>query len=513
MYSNIPIPNFLIYLVNRLKGKSFSLFSTCLLLFFFSHQLYAVDLLETYQLALENDATFKKAIYMHEASPEIYKQALSEMLPVLGLDAYKKQSKHEINDNEVEVYGDSIARYPSKGFDLVLTQPIFKYSSMVGILQAKEEVKRADLEFDAAGQDLILRVTEAYLKALEARDILRFSKSEEDAVTLHFKLAKERYDNGLAPITDYHDAKARLASITTKRIRAEHSLEDALEGLAELTGGRIDYLKGIKSPEIKADAYYNLSGEAAHNDKLSESEQDQIAGPPQGNLFNSLIPRKTDKYAGDVIPLIIPLPDNIEEWVSAAKTQNLNILVKEKDLDVAEKEVFKQRSGHLPTLSLIGRWNRDDQRGSLYGGGSDIEQWEGLVELKFPLFNGFSTTSKVREARLLAKAAREELEKENRTVVRESKAAFLGIKSSIENIKALKQAMVSNQIALDAKKEGFKSGLFPSLAVTDAERDLYQTKQEYAKSQYEYIIYSLRLKKAVGLLKKEDISVVNNWLE
>ena len=134
------------------------------------------------------------------------------------------------------------------------------------------------------------------------------------------------------------------------------------------------------------------------------------------------------------------------------------------------------------------------------------------MELKIPLFNGLSTSSKVREARLLAKVAREELEKENRTAIRESKAAFLGIKSSIENIKALKQAMISNQIALDAKKEGFKSGLFPSLAVTDAERDLYQTKQEYAKSQYDYILNSLKLKRAVGLLRESDINTINSWL-
>jgi outer membrane protein len=73
--------------------------------------------------------------------------------------------------------------------------------------------------------------------------------------------------------------------------------------------------------------------------------------------------------------------------------------------------------------------------------------------------------------------------------------------------------MISNQITLMAKKEGFNSGMFPSLAVTDAERDLYQTKQEYAKSQYEYILYSLRLKKAVGLLTEEDISTVNSWLK
>ena len=488
-----------------------------IMLFLFSRPAHAVDLIEIYQLALENDATFQKEIYKHKASPEIYKQALSEMLPVVDLDAFYQRSKHEIFDNEVDVYGASLARYPSRGFDLVLRQPLFKYSSLTRISQAKEEIRRADLEFEAAGEDLILRVTEAYLNALESRDILRFSKSEEDAVSQHFNLARERYENGLAPITDYHDAKARLAVITTKRVRAEHSLEDALEGLAELTGRRIDSMKGIKTPDINTEAYYRMTARdsSADNDMagVSAPEMKKVPGLSEGNLFNSLSPRKAVEFPVDVIPLIAPLPDDVETWVSAAKTQNKNILVKEKDVAIARKEVDRQKSGYMPALSLVGRWNKDIEGGSLYGGGSDVEKWEGLVELKIPLFNGFSTTSKIREARLLVRAAGEELEKETRSVTRETKAAFLGIKSSIENIKALKQAMISNQIALDAKKEGFKSGMFPSLAVTDAERDLYQTKQEYAKSQYEYILYSLRLKQSAGLLRQDDISIINDWLE
>lgn len=505
------ISAFLSFFSRRLRVETFPVLFICTLLFPYTQTAYPADLMDIYKLARENDATFQSEIYRHEASPEIYKQAFSEMLPVLGVDAFYQYSKHEIFDNEIEVYGDNLARYPSKGFDLVLTQPVFKYSSMIRIRQAKEEVKRADLEFEAAGQDLILRVTESYLAVLEARDFLIFSQSEEEAINLHFNLAKERYENGLAPVTDYHDAKARLASIKTRRIRAEHSLEDALEGLAVITGKRIDSLKGIKFPVIKTDIYFNGTTEEEKPD--GEDSGSGRQAPGISAQFNSLIPRGMEKYAGDTIPLIIPSPDNAEAWVSAAKKQNLDILVKEKDVAVAREEIARQTSGHLPTVALVGRLNRDIEGGSLYGGGSDLERWEGALELKFPLFNGFSTSSKVREARLLLKAAEEELKKGIRVATRESKAAFFGIKSSIDNIKALKQAMISSQIALDGKKEGFKSGLFPSLAVTDAERDLYQTKREYAKSQYEYIIYSLRLKNAVGLLKETDVEVINSWLE
>jgi outer membrane protein len=474
---------------------------------------YSSDLLEVYQIALENDAAFQKEIFKHGASPEIYKQAFAEMLPVVGMEAFYQYSRHEIYDNEVSVYSDSIARYPGKGFDLVLTQPLFKYSSIVRLSQAKEEVKRADLELETAKQDLILRVTEAYMAALEAKDILQFSRSEEAAVTMHYNLAKERYENGLAPVTDFHDAKAKLAGVTTKRVRAEHVLSDALEGLTEITGRPIYDLKGILLPEINTESYLTPPG-IDKDSALNATAADESTGTGVKNLFNSLSPRETGMYKGDSsIPLIAPMPDNIDEWVDSARKQNVNVLVKEKTVIVARKEVDRQDSDYLPTVSLVGRMNRDEEDGSLYGGGSDLQKYEGAIELKIPIFNGFSTSSKVREARLLVKAAEQDLEKEIRSATREAKAAFLGIKSSIANINALKEAMISNQITLEAKNEGFKSGMFPSLAVTDAERDLYQTKQEYTKSQYEYIIYSLRLKRAVGLLTQEDIRTVNSWLK
>lgn len=514
------ISNFSSFILYPFKGlfvKCSVMISVYFCLLFCSQSVSAVDLLKIYQQAYDNDSVFQSEIYRHKASSEIYTQAFSEMLPVVSADAFYQRSRHEILDSDIGVFGDDMARYPSRGLNLVLSQPIFKYSSMVRISQAKEEVKRADLVFEAAGQDLILRVTETYLMALGARDIVLFTKSEEEAVSLHFNLAKERYENGLAPITDYHDAKARLASVTTKRIRSENNLEDALEGIAELTGERMDSLATIRFPNIKIDAYYNVvkseetkSGIDIDNSKL---EKEQGSEAIAKNLFNSLVSRNSVEYTGDTIPLIPPFPDNIVEWVDSAKKQNLQVLIKEKALEVARQEVKRQNGGHLPTVTLVGRWNRDIQGGSLFGGQSDIEKWEGILEVKIPIFNGFSVSSKVREAVLLLKAAEEDLKKETRSVTRESKAAFLGIKSSIDNIISLKQAMVSNQIALEAKKEGFKSGLFTSLAVTDAERDLHQAKQEYARSQYEYILNSLKLKKAVGLLKEDDIAVVNSWLK
>jgi outer membrane protein len=247
----------------------------------------AEDLMQAYSLALENDPTFQSKMSRHEASPERYIQAQSELLPTLSLDSYYQYTRQEIFETDVAVYGENLARYASKGYNLTLTQPIFKYSSLLGVDQAKEEVKSADIEFQASRQDLILRTAEAYIGALECYDSLEYTKSEEESVKLHYELATERYTNGLAPITDFHDAKARLAYITALRIVAENDLDNALEALAEITGERIN----------------NPARLIFSKDLLSSSMTTEEAGVDQQ--------RQGEAVQGEM-PLKSPEPNNIE---------------------------------------------------------------------------------------------------------------------------------------------------------------------------------------------------------
>ena len=235
---------------------------------------------------------------------------------------------------------------------------------------------------------------------------------------------------------------------------------------------------------------------------------------------SSLVIARDDKAAERVLesagvgmPLVSPDPDNLENWMEAASKSNLEVEAQRQAVQVAEREIDRQKAGHAPVFSVVGRINRDDEGGSLFGGESDVMTKEAYVQMTVPIFQGLSVVSKTREAIKLHSAAKADLEKEIRGVNRTAKASFLGVKSAIENAGAFKQSVLSNQIALEAKREGFKSGLFPALAVLDAERDLHRAKQNYARAHYEYIVYSLRLKKAVGILNEEDLVAINQWLD
>lgn len=419
----------------------------------------ATDLLGVYRQALKNDPQFQAARYECLATAEARPQAWAGLLPTAGFSYEYAETGQDIVSSDNTVYDSGSTTFGRYSYTLSLTQPVFRYAAIVRLGQAKAEVQRAGVRLDAALQELMLRVAEKYLLALAARDQLDFARAEEAADQSHFELAKGRHEMGLAPITDLHDAKARLATVRARTIEAENQLDDALQALRELTG----------------EAVVDLS-------------------PLQREL-----------------PLVGPEPNEAQPWVEAALNQNLTLEVQRLTVKVAEKEVARQRAGHYPTLDLIGQYNDEETDGSLFGGGSEVETRELLLKFNLPLYEGGLVQSRLRQAAGLRQKASQELEQAIRAVMRQARSAYLGVQSAISRVRALEQSVVSQQLALEAKQEGFRSGLYTGLAVLDAERDLYQARQDYAQARYDYLLNSLKLKQAAGTLKYDDLTQVGGW--
>ncbi len=422
----------------------------------------AEDLLEMYQLALTNDPRYRAADSTYLADKQNLQQARAVLRPTINATADRSRI-----DLETETDTGIVSRPAGDAdinrtvFELTLTQPIYNRALFAGLRQARAEVRRADAQFAAARQDLIIRVAEGYFGLLATLDNVELAGAEKAANARQLEVADGRLSVGLATITDVHDARARFQLARAQEIEAINEVRDRRQALREITG-RI--VRTIATVDRKA-------------------------------------------------PLVEPDPPNLNKWVETALTQDPALIAASETASITREEVKRQRAGHWPTLDVVGRVNRDDEGGSLFGGESDVETREAILQLNVPIFQGFSVLSKTREAQKLHKAAEQNLEKEIRFVKRGTRAAFLGVKSAIKNTEALRQSVISHQIALEAKREGFKSGVYHILAVLDAERDFHQSKMEYARAQYEYILNSIRLKKAVATLNGEDLAGVNQWLE
>lgn len=419
----------------------------------------AESLRNLYLKAKASDPTLAGAGHVREASRESLKQAWAQLLPSINALYQFTDSSQDILASDNQVYEQGQSDYTTEEYTVSLKQPIFEYALILGVSQAKVEQTKADLDLEAARQELIVRVTERYLNALAAWDQLEFAKAELAAVSQHHELASARLEMGLAPITDLHDAKARLASRAARVTEAEHQLADVLQALRELTG-EVPASLALLKPEFVM--------------------------PP-------------------------PLPDDIEQWANEAVKSNLAVEAQRRAVKIVDKEVSKQRSGHYPTLDLLGRFNSRNTEGSLYGGGSEVETQDIIMQLNLPIFQGWFVNSRVRQATEQYSKAKVDLEKLTREATRLARSSFLGVKSAIAQVNALGQAVESQQLALEAKQEGYRSGLFTSLAVLDAERDLFNAKMEFSRARYDYIFNSLKLRQAVGTLSESDLLGADEW--
>lgn len=446
-----------------------SVVKTCMILkavvifcvFLFASPLQAMDLQEAFTLALENDPQFVGTGYESDASREVLRQAWGAVLPELSAEGLYTETSQNILSSENQVFGSGKSSFPTTEYTLSLTQPLFNLASFVDIKRSREVVQAAELQLEAARQELAVRTSIAYFKVLAAQDRLQATVAEETSVSYHYDLVSERFKRGLSPRTEYYDAKARLAEVQANRLMVESDLDDAFQALAE------------------------------------------IIGRPSGQLA----PLR------DEFPLVPADPDDAESWIEAAIKQNPSLAAIRHNVEASRQEIRRQRAGHYPHLNLEANHNWRENEGTLFGGGSEVETTTFMVRLNVPLYRGGIVQSRTREARLLMKASAQEEERLTRTVQRETRTAFFGVGSSIERVKALREAVEAQGLALEGKKEGHRSGLYTILAVLDGERDYSLARQNYAMARYDYILNTLILRKAVGTLGGDDIVAVNEWLE
>ena len=107
---------------------------------------------------------------------------------------------------------------------------------------------------------------------------------------------------------------------------------------------------------------------------------------------------------------------------------------------------------------------------------------------------------------------RYDLIKKKREVVKETRQAFLNLKTSISKVNASKKALESNELSVKYNKAGFEVGTRSTTDVLLSLKDLFKAKRNYSKAKHEYLLSKLKLKKSIGTLSVEDLKIINSWL-
>lgn len=414
-----------------------------------------------YESAVQNDPVLRAARANFNADRENKNIARGALLPQLSISGDYTQS--ELNDSSPIVGMGGLIDSDTTSYSASLNQAIFDMPSWYSFQSGKALSESARAQFAADQQSLIIRVSDAYFNVLRAYDNLQTRDAEERAIQRQLEQTRERFEVGLLPVTDVHEAQAVFDDAAVNSLEARGALNIAFEGLAVLTGQDHKVLAGL-----------------------------------------------TENFAATN-----PEPLSNQEWVDFAIGNNFQLKVAELGKDAAYNSAKASAAARLPKVSGRVSYFDSDSDGTRYTSPFESQQ-DGhsfVVSVTMPIWMGGSVDAQRRQAKQRSIASDEGYIATKRNTVQAARSLHQLVLTNTARVKARKQSITSADSALQATQAGYEVGTRNIVDVLVAQRTVYQARRNYSNARYDYILSMMRLKEVAGQLSPEDIYQLNAWLD
>jgi len=415
----------------------------------------AQSLYELYEAARSFDAPYLAARAAADSAQYRVEQVHAKRRPLVGLDVRSSRSTSDSANSDTTTRSRSAA--------VTGTQSLFNRPLDISISQADRTLESAKADVEAAEQDLIVRVAQAYFDVLTAQDALAAAQANRRAISEQLASAKRNFEVGTATITDAREAQARFDLATAQELQAENDLLAKRIFLDTLVGR-----SGVVPKPLAAPA-----------------------------TLGSL------------------LTGTVDQWVAPAESAP-PVRKERVRYEVAQLETERARATHLPTVALsasVGRGHSSTSPPTLISPSSGSSTTTSIgVAMNLPLFAGFETQNRIKETLLLEEQARNLLEAARRSQAQQARVAYFGVESLQSQVKAFEAAEASSQLALEATQLGYRVGVRVNLDVLNAQTQLFNAQRDLARARNDVMVNSLKLRQAAGVLKPDDVLTVNQLL-
>ena len=413
-------------------------------------------LIEIYDRAQQSDPQFQQAIADRQAREEALPQARAGLRPDLSLT-----SRYTTRDTDSDIANEqgSEEDYRQLSYGVELTQPLYRFSQARSVDRADALVEQARADFASAEQALIIRTAERYFSVLDAREAVDAATANLEAIERQLEQAEQRFEVGVIARTDVEEARAQADLARAERLQAEDDLETERERLRELTDRAPARLRQVR----------------------------------------------------EGVELNAPSPADPDAWRTRAEDENRDLAAARFAAEAAMEGVDVERGGRFPQIDLIASYDGLEQY-DRDGRDRSSDEYSAGIQLNLPLYQGGGVSSNIREAQFRYTEAREALEEARRTVTRNAADAFRGVETALERVRALEQARISTQAALDATEAGFEVGTRTIVDVLNAQREVFNAERDYQQARHAYLVNTLRLQQAAGALSAEDLRGVDALL-
>lgn len=409
--------------------------------------------------ALENKAEAKKAKLEVENSEYKIQEARSRALPQITANGSLNYNPIlQLNALPGDFFGAPgttiLAPLGQKWNSIAgvsVSQALFDQSVFTGLKAAKTTREFYQINADLTEEQVIERVANAYYQVYVQQQKLEVVENNLKNANKVKDIIKGQYDNGLARKIDLDRISVRVNNINS-----------------------------IKQQLINAIS-------------LQENALKFYMGMPVENKV--VIP----KTAFEVTP------QDLSKTADVTKRTEYLLLKKQEQLLTYQKKAFQ--AGYYPTLSLSGSYNYIGQGPEmpLFAKPADGVYWSDFanigLSLRVPIFTGFGTKSRVKQANTAIKSLQVDLENTKLAL----DMAFENSKKQIENslitIANQKENVKLAQEVFANTNNNYTQGLASLTDLLDAENALVEAQNNYTTAILEYKLAEIQFIKSKGELK------------
>jgi outer membrane protein len=456
-----------------------ALLSVALATALFAQTAAATDLLEVWRAAAQNDKTYAVDSAAHAAAQPWRDQAAALWKPRMGLTASVGVATSETDAQGAQfsapglgqsngvAFSTSVNNGTSGRWAIAAAMPLYNPERRAQQQQLNLSADVAELDWQAAAQTLMLRTTERYLDLALAEEAVRVLKRQLDAVQRAATEAQDRFKLGSIPVTDTHEARARLAGLRAQVLAAETDLQIKRNLLADSTG--------LPPIELATQLPSGAGRSAASGSTV---------GP-------------------------------LDPWLRQAQSGNPAIRSQLLAVELAKQEAGKFSRRSSATVDLVAQAGRDRLSGSGDFGSASNSGTNRMIgiQLSVPLFTGGYRDAKEAEALRLADKAAAELERTRQQVAQQVRAAWLGLSVGAERVRSLDEGLAASLSRADATQTGRDVGQRTTLDLLNAENDAAAARLSLAQARVALLLDRLRLAALVGQLDEAALRTANGELE
>ena len=407
-----------------------------------------LNILETINKAINYNPKIKAQKSSYESSKENIKQVYSGIFPSIEMNL-SKGYKDRDSSSSVQTTKESTS---PQDFSINLEQTLYtggKFTAEAN--KAKSQLLIEEENLRLIRYEVILESALSYLNVLEKKKLIELNNLKEEKFKNSFESIELLVKVGSASQSDLVFAQSKLVQIAAEKIVS------------------------INEFNITKANYKKIVGELLPNGNLEE---------PKINKIN--------------------FPDNFDNALDIAFKNNPKIKIAELEENIAKFDVKSQFAELMPNVTLDGEYQSTEDTASK---GSYSDTTEITAKITVPLFKGGKNFSKIKQAKIIAKKVRYELENKRNEVTETVTKSWTYFQNSETLLKAANINIEARKLMLEGIEHEVKLGIKSYIDLLQSKEDLIDAEFNKITAIKNYIISALQLKADIGELSLKDLYI------